>query len=228
MRNLLKITLLFLISSCHAAVDTKHFAGPWFTGPLLSPTAQVTTLGNYQVQPYIYWLVYNGSYDKHWNWEKTPNYYQTLIQIPAWFGISKNADISINLQGQYNTTEKVSYAGFGDLPLTIDYQIFEGRAGKLHLPTIKISITETFPTGKWDKLDPKKLLTDGIGWGSYSTAIAITFAQIFHLWDKHYFLPRLNFTDTIFAPMRVKGYSVYKGDPTTRGKIYPGNLFQVF
>lgn len=218
----------FVIMSCgYAGPAPEEFAWPWLTGPLLTPSAVAVPKGTYELQPYLFFNVFTGFYDEHWKCYATPNFYQINPQIFGWIGLTENTDISLMLQASYNTTQGVSDGGFGDPALTFDLQLVQDDPHIKWRPAIKLSVTESFPVGKYQRLSPNKYLTDGVGLGTFSTTFNLLFSKIFQL-NKHlYWSSILSFSDTISAPVSVHGLSVYRGGKGTKGTIYPGNLFKI-
>lgn len=48
--------------------------GPWFTGPLLAPSAMTVKPGFWSVDFYANENIYRGKYDKNWKVHSTPNF----------------------------------------------------------------------------------------------------------------------------------------------------------
>ncbi len=123
----------------------------------------------------------------------------------------------------YFATQGKSSSHFGDLPIILDFQLLSDQKFQW-IPGIKLQIGETFPTGKYQKLNPHKLRTDISGLGSFSTSPAIVFYKVYHLYRHHYLSLTASFQYTYYAPVHVKGFNFYGGGFGTRGKVYPGNL----
>lgn len=223
-----KFFLFFLLVTgyVYSGPAPVEFVWPWLTGPLLTPSAIAVPKGTYEIEPYVFFNVFTGNYDKHWKAHSSPNFYQLNLQFYGWIGITKKSDLNLLFQGYYNTTQGVSSGGIGDPTLTYDLQLIEDDPTKKWLPAIKISLSETFPLGKYQRLSTHKLLTDGTGLGSFQTTFSLLFSKIYKLHDSLYWSSILSFSDTIFTPVHVHGLSVYKGGKGTKGKIYPGNLFK--
>jgi hypothetical protein len=221
--------LLFLALSSYGYCDaeSQEFVVPWLTGPLLTPSAVAIPKGSYEIEPYLYYTIFTGEYDKHWKPHSTSNFYQTNFQLFAWIGITKNADISLMAQAVYNSTENVSDGGIGDPSLTFDLQLLsEDRRSKWR-PGIKFSLTEIFPVGSYQQLNPHKKLTDVTGRGSFGTMFSLLFSKIYNLWGHHYLSSVLNISNQVNAPCSVKEFSFYGGDKTTKGTIYRGNTTMI-
>lgn len=194
---------------------------PWFTGPLLAPTGTILTRGHFSIQPYFYANVVTGLYRSHWNSKSTPNFYNETLQIQAIVGLTDFMDITISPEVLHNHTQGQSSTRFGDFPIEFDFLLLTENRFR-YFPGIKLGIIETFPTGKYQKLNPKKLETDVGGGGSFSTTAEIVFYKVYHLYGHHYLSTIASFEYTYSAPVHVKGENVFNGGPGTRGKVYPG------
>ncbi len=196
---------------------------PWFTGPLIAPTGIVIPIGNYLIEPLLTLGAITGTYNSHWKPVSKPNLFNTILQIETTIGLTQFMDIEIIPEILYNSSRGQSTTLFGDLPLTLDFQLV-GYDKSKWFPAIKLAITETFPTGKYQKLNAHKNNTDSSGLGSFSTAPSIVFYKIYQVAKEHFLSVTASFQYTYYAPVHVKGLSVYNGNNQTRGKIYPGNL----
>ena len=197
---------------------------PWLTGPLLTTGINVTPRGMINIEPYITATVFNGVYNQHWKAESATNFYNVNFAISGTVGLTEKIDLSFFPQVNYNRTKHTSSLEIGDLPLGFDFQLLLGTLEN-HLPGIKFTIQEVFPTGKYQKLRPERLVTDAGGLGSFQTVVGITIGKPMVFAGSHYFTPRINFFYDYFSPVNVKGFNVYGGARDTRGRIYPGNQF---
>jgi hypothetical protein len=198
-------------------------ATPWLTGPLIAPVGVAVTKGHYTFQPYFTSGFVTGAYNGHWKPVSKPNFYNVFLQFLALIGLTEFMDIQIFPGVLFNSTQGKSSTRFSDFPVTLDFQLVRANRFKW-FPGIKLSITETFPTGKYQKLGLNKHDTDVSGLGSFSTAPGIVFYKIYHLSKQHFLSMTASFEYTYFVPVHVKELNVYGGGKGTRGKVYPGNL----
>ncbi len=196
---------------------------PWFTGPLRAPSGTVIGQGRYSIQTYLSTDVVTGGYNSHWKTVSSPNLYYNSVLLQARYGVTDFMDIMISPQVYYyNYCQSQSSTGFGDLPLELDFQLI--RPDRFEwFPGVKLGIIEIFPTGKYQKLNLKKKLTDLTGEGSFSTTPYLLFYKIYHLSGHHYLSTIACIQYTYAAPVHVKGHNYYRGGKRTRGKVYPGN-----
>ena len=226
-----KIGLFFglLLSSYSSLFCDEPKDLPWLTSPLLVTNGEVTAAPYWNLEPYLYYIVNTGLYDHHWNAHSIPSFHQLNPQLIFRLGITKRADFSGVIQFFYNFTQGEHTTNFGDLPLGFDIQLINREDLKDSLlPEVKFTFQEVFPTGVFDRLDPKRKLTDVSGGGAYGSLLALTFYKVFHLSGVHYFAYTLSFNDIIYIPTHVRGLNAYGGDETTRGTVRPGNLFTIF
>ena len=202
--------------------EEKQALEPWTTGPLIAPAGVTIPQGQFVVQPYLLTGPI-GVYSNHWKAVSRPSFYATSIQLLAQAGLNDFMDIQIFPQVLYNVSQGQSSLLFGDFPVTLDFQLL--RADRLKwFPGIKLTLTETFPTGNYQKLKPKKQSTDISGTGSFTTAPGFVFFKIYPLYGHHFLTFTASFAYTYSAPVSVKGLSIYGGDRNTRGKVYPRKL----
>lgn len=198
---------------------------PWFTGPLLTPSARTVLPGSINVEPYLFWTVINGKYDNHWNYTSIPTFKTLAFLTQIQTGLTNRIEFSTLPQIFFNETRGRSSSGFGDLPLGIGIQLLEGK-DESWIPYIKLGVNEFIPTGRYQKLKAENLGTDAHGEGSYQTHINLTISKLFFLGKEHYFNTRFNTRASFFQPVHVKGINAYGGDPTTKGKVYPGTIYR--
>jgi len=202
----------------------KEEEGPWLTGPLLTPSSSVLPVGHFNFEPYIFATKIGHVYDRHWHKRRIPTFVNVNLQLPLQVGFVKDWDFFINPTASWNHSQGSAQFVFNDLPLGLEYQLVRSHPNRWY-PTIKVGLYETFPTGKYQHLDPKKHGTDLGGRGSYSTQALIALSKIFHLGRYHWFSSRLAFIYFYYVPVHVKGINAYGGVPETKGKVYPGNQF---
>ncbi len=210
-----------LVSHCYGI--SPGATGPsnslWLTGPLLTPSAKVVPPGHLNIEPYFYTIVSTAAYGDDWQAKSTPRFLQLFSQMQVKVGVIEKFDLFGIVQGYYNATQGQSATAFGDLPIVLEYQLYEGENSSL----IKLFARETFPVGKYQRSNPKKLRTDLGGMGSFVSATGFTISRVYHFGGEHYLRPRFNLALSFSAPVHVRGINAYGGDPSTKGWVYPGN-----
>jgi hypothetical protein len=132
-------------------------------------------------------------------------------------------DLSFNVQGIWNQARK-QYTGFwGDTSLGLGFGLLsEGP----YRPALLIGVKETFPTGRYQKLNPKKEGTDSTGAGSYQTTFSFNISKVLWWVALHPMNFRVSLNYSLPAVVSVKGFNSYGGASGTKGKVHPGNTFQ--
>lgn len=195
---------------------------PWLTGPLIASTGTAVQGGHYTVQTYAYLYATTGTYNAHWKSASMATLYNATLLLQIQIGLTKFMDFQLLPTGQYSWCRGQSSTEFADLPFLLDFQLLDTDKYP-SVPGIKLQITETFPTGKYDQLSPKKRGTQISGMGSYSTAPAIVLYKVVHFGGVHYMSITGNIEYAYFAPVDVRGLNFYGGGKGTRGRVYPGS-----
>ncbi len=197
---------------------------PWFTGPLLAPSANTIPPGHVNVEPYVYFMAFTASYDNHWKKVSQPNVYSLLSQTFIQIGINSFMDFQIVPQMSYQFTQGVRSTQIGDLPLSVDFQIAHDLPNHWR-PSAKFTLKMSCPFGKYQHLNPSKLGTDGVGSGSWDPEMDLNFSKLLSLSNNRFLSMRLAFSYIIPNATSIKGLSVYGGSLDTKGTVYPGNTF---
>jgi len=215
---------LLSTSSCYgsSSAEPSKTVMPWFTGPLLTPTAYVLPKGQNNIEPYLFWTITNGKYDKHWHPSSVKHdFYQLNPQLTYKVGLTEKLDFSGTIQSYSSWTQGVVGSSFGDLQIGFDYLLFNlGPPEELALG--KIAIQETFPTGRYQHLNPHKHGTDVGGQGTFATQIGLAFSKQFKFQCDRFLRLRWFFASTFSTPVHVKGVSAFGGDACTKGTVHPG------
>jgi hypothetical protein len=237
LQNIYKLSLVCLAALCSSkgfsSAVSNHLLeipsdskekNPWFTGPLLAPSAHTIPPKHVNFEPYVFFLTNTGVYNKHGKIESQPHFHSLISQNPIQIGLTPWLDVQVTPQLFYQFTKGVRSTQPGDLPICLDFQILNETGWSLK-PAIKLSLKGVIPFGKFENLSPDKLGTDGVGTGSTLPTVALTFSRLFPLPNSHFFAPRLSFSYTFPLSVYVKGLNVYGGAEDTAGRVYPGNIF---
>jgi hypothetical protein len=198
---------------------------PWLAGPLLAPYETAVSVGHFFIEPYFNLNMYTGVYDSKWDEVKTPTLFSFAPQLQTYIGLTKSIDINISPQMIVNSFEDQNYTSFADLPVAIDMQIIPVDITKWY-PSLKVAILETFPTGNYRDLDPKKSGIDATGSGAYSTNFNFVMYKVINVWAHHFMSMYLSWGYTISSPIKVRGFNSYGGGYNTKGKIKIGDSWQ--
>lgn len=199
---------------------------PWLTGPLITPSAHIIPIGYVNVEPYLYAVATTGVYGSNWKRIKEPNFWSIYSQNTIQIGLSSWMSFQLNPAAYWQYTQHRASWAFGDLPLAIDIQLYRGRQSSA-LPSVKLFLKETLPTGKYRNLGSNKLATDAGGTGAWISALGIVMGNIYNLSGVHFFNYRLALIYAAPSPVHLKGFNNYGGGFGTDGRFYPAQFFQV-
>ncbi len=195
---------------------------PWLTGPLLAPSSNVVPWSHINIEPYLYVTNTVGRYSNSWHASRNPTRLALAWQSSIQIGLSSSLDCQFTPSFTYNHVSGAADWVVNDFPLLIDIQLLTESEEKGSLrPSIKFTLGESFPLGKYQHLDPKKNFTDSGGSGSYTTFCGLTFGKLFYLEGPHFLNLRVNVSYQHPAPVHIEGLSSYGGGGETNGTMYP-------
>jgi hypothetical protein len=201
----------------------KSRFSPWYTGPLLTPGASMMPVGQGNTQPFLFIIDNYAIFNKK---RKSVKISSHLVQLKATAniqtGVTENFDLNISFLGQGNWQFNQCGGGFGDINLTAGLCILKQTH---YVPDIKLTITETFPTGKYKNFDPRHLFADSVGAGTFSTQFGLAFSKLILWTTKHPMTFRCFFGYQLSTPVNVSGFNSYGGGFGCKGRIRPGNSF---
>lgn len=218
--------LPLVLGAFEGEIESEQKIKPWFTGPILATSGNIVPAGHIGAQPYFLAIARTAFYDNDWHLQPIDTLWSLQFRTPFWFGLSSFADFKISPVWMWNHRNHQSQWTLGDWSAEIDIQIHQDTLPhKSWLPSIKIGIRETFPTGKYQKLNPNKLGTDGGGRGAYATSFSLNASKIFHFSGFHFLGLRLNFVYSLPTHVHVKGFNNYGGGMGTNGTVSPEKIF---
>lgn len=214
-----------LLNAEHEFERAKELFSPWYTGPLLTPGASMMPVGKGNTQPFIFIVDNSAIFNKKRKSIKLPSH---LVQLKTTAniqtGITENFDLNISFFGQSNWQFNQHGGGAGDVNITSGFLIYKQSR---FIPDIKLTISETFPTGKYKKLSPAKFYLDAVGAGTYSTQFGLAFSKIILWMTTHPMVLRCFFGYQLSTPVNVEGFNFYGGGFGCKGRVRPGNNFNV-
>ena len=214
-------TIVFTSASAH-----QKASSPWFTGSLLTSSGSVIPQGHTNWEGYWFFTNLNGVYGAHWRASSHLIKNKTMgPTLSIAHGLAEDWDLSLSLPYHFNRTDGAHDSGIADVALGVGYQLIRSPMNAA-VPNVKLSLKETFPTGRYQHLNPSKQGTDANGAGSYQTTIAANMQQIWRI-KQHYFRGRFTVSYTIPRSVKFAGNSAYSSDPTAAGKMDIGNHFNV-
>lgn len=201
----------------------KEMFNPWYTGPLLTPSASMMPQGMGNIQPYLFVADNYAQYNQNRHSESLPH---KLISVTAntivQTGLTDTCDFIFSAGAITNWQDGEFGGGFQDVSATLGFPITRET---LYIPKIKFSIKETFPTGKYKKLSTNGLNLNSTGGGSYQTQVSLAFGKLIWWTYPYPMNVRLSLSYNIPTPVLVKDFNAYGGGFHTNGTVRPGNTF---
>ena len=198
----------------------KKIFNPWYTGPLVTPSATMMPPGCGNVQPYLF---VNGSYaefNKNRESKSLKNNQYSLEALATLFtGITKSVDFNITVSGQGIWQGSISSGGFNDISAVVGFLI---TPESLYVPAMKFTLGETFPTGKYQDLNPSKKGLDASGEGSFQTQFGFAISKVIWWLYEHPLNTRFFISYNVPDHVEVHGVNAFGGDPKTVGHVSIG------
>lgn len=200
-------------------VARKMF-NPYYAGPLLTPSAHNVPPGHFNVQPYVFvtntFAEYNGdrkSVNITDTWQVKP-----IIIMQA--GLLNWLDLTVTAGAIYNSQGDQDAFNATDTQVEFGFQIMKEQP---YRPAIRVTLSQNFPSGKYQKLNSKKEGIDATGNGTYGTSFSLNFTKVIWWVSTHPFSLRASLNYTVPYMVSVQGFNAYGGGFGTRGKVNPGN-----
>jgi hypothetical protein len=214
--------LPFALSAYEGYIESAAPLKPWFTGPLITTSGNITPKGHWNIEPYFFATATTGYYKNDWSSKSEPTLWSLQWRLPTYVGLARWLDVQFVPIWNWKYRENSAQWSLGDMRLQFDVQIYRNPLPhKNWIPSIKLIIRESIPTGKYRNLDLKKKGADAGGNGTWLTSIHLAISRIFPLSGDHFFDARFNFQYGIPSPVHVKGVNAYGGGLGTNGTIYP-------
>jgi hypothetical protein len=204
--------------------EAKKMFNPWYAGPLLTPSAHILPPGQFLIQPYVFFTTDYGKFDQHGKSHHIPHIHTLKVFNAFQVGIIDWMDGVIGLQAVRNTQKGHCASGFGDMSVSLGFELLNEAP---YIPALLFGVQETFPTGRYQHLNPKKGGIDAIGAGSYQTTLSLNTSKVFWWFSLHPMAMRLSLSYDIFSDVHVKGFNAYGGGKGTDGTVNPGNNFSL-
>ncbi len=199
---------------------------PWFTGPLLAPSAvnakpQNPVLAAYGALTFTY-----GQYDDNWSLESTSNMWSINPFLEGLIGLNEFIGIDVYTSSISNFKKKENATYFQDTIVRVGFQLATDSSANW-TPDVRVAFQEVFPTGNYQKLDPKKLGIDATGHGSFQSGLYLISQKLIPI-KKHFLLIKGAVGTFFLSPVKVEGINYYGGNERSKGRVFPGNRLVVF
>ncbi len=193
---------------------------PWYAGPLLTGSASMVPPGLCVMQPYIFLTGTYGAWNSNGKSISTPSEFTLNPSMSGiQFGLTKWMDFIFNFSGSANWQSGTSGGGYGDTSIGLGFCLLKQD---LHKPNIKLTFSETFPTGTYQGLNPNNLGLNSTGAGSFQSQFGLRVGKLC-FWDMlHPINFRASYSFTVPSNVHVYGLNAYGGGTGTDGTVSPG------
>jgi len=207
-------------SASDAPSKKQEIYTPWFTGPLLAPSATNAPPSHPSFSPSV--TVFNtyGRYSSDWSIKKQDNIWAINPIIDAQIGITDNFGVETLISAISNFQKGQSATHFQDLTALFGYQVSNDIKDSW-VPDFRLILQEIFPTGKYQNFSSDKQNIDSTGSGSFQTGPNLAFRKLFYL-PHNFFSLRGSINYLFPSHVHVKGFNTYGGGHGTKGKVKPG------
>jgi len=196
---------------------------PWFTGPFLIPTPVNMDPKHPGLELSIAVINTYGLYRSDWKVETLDNIWAINPFLDFQIGITENIGLEFQVPYISRFQNGRSASHFQDINVLLGYQVLHDTRGSW-MPDFRFMIQQTFPTGKYQKLNPKNQLIDATGFGSFQTGPVLAFCKLLHFSNSSLAL-RGSLSYLFPIIVHVKEFNLYGGGYKTKGKVKPGQTF---
>lgn len=197
----------------------------WWTGPLLAPNAGTLPQGHWLLEPYVYDLMPYGQFDRNGTLRSAGAGHDVGTQGYIEYGLVDRVTLGlIPRLGLHESSAGQDSSGFtlGDTTLQAAFGLTKFQTGSW-VPSTALVIGETFPTGKYDRLNGQ---TDGaLGSGAYSTTVSFYSQTYFWMPNGRILRARLDVSYQMSQWASVHNVSVYGTSDGFNGRARPGQSF---
>ncbi len=225
-KKLLFVILIFCCFSIKAVPDPDYLGLPWMTGPLLAQAGHTLPAGHSNYEPYLFVTDTFGVFDTNGKKQQISPVIKTTPAMVFTQGLTSFMDLQVIADYSFINSAANNYSGIGDPTVFLGFQAFvEDKQG--WRPDLRFTISEEFPVGRYQNLNPINGGIDAIGAGSYQTGIGANFQKTFLIKQTYYLRARLTFLYVIPSSPKVSNANTYGGGTGTDGIIDIGNIFNI-
>lgn len=199
---------------------------PIYAGTQLAFYPNNVPPGYCSIQPFVFGTIEYGSYSSHWSPQKRNHIDKYDLLITAETGITHSLDVTLLTHGFYSQFGSQHSWLYGDTKVLFGWQILHDKRENW-IPDMRLLFGESFPTGKYQRLNLSKDGSDSSGSGAYSSIFILVLAKTFFAFPKHPFNLNVNLYYILSAPTKVMGLNTYGGTTNTHGTVKPGDEFIV-
>ena len=198
---------------------------PWWTGSLLSTSAETMAVRHWLVEPFLTNSTVTHAFDSHGRLQNVPSVERTSAGVFVMYGLADGISIGAVPRAQlreHDALHSGTGTTMGDITTMLQIGLRARDLGSW-LPAVSLLIAETLPTGRFDHLSSSPQQASGSG--VYRTDVALYAQSLFHTPGNHPLRARINLTYSTFGIAKVYDVSVYGTPRRFRGRVDPGPGF---
>lgn len=198
---------------------------PWYTGPLITGSANNVPARKVNIQGYLYFNTQFAQFNKNRKSIDVPNIYTLNPLLLVQRGLTNWLDFTVVGQGFFRWRKGEEAQFFGDTTTTFGFQLVKQSA---HKPSVRFTLGETYPTGRYQHLNSKKNGIDATGAGAFQTVVGLNISRI--LWWIKLHPISLRLATSYAIPdhkVKVKSFNAYGGGIGTNGKVSVGQSLNI-
>nr|NGX26738.1 hypothetical protein [Chlamydiota bacterium] len=208
----------------HPGVEIPY--EPWFTGPLLAPTAVNMEIGHPAIEPFLFVFNTYGKYDSSWKLKNETTIWAINPLVDFQFAVTKRTGVEVIASFVTNIKDGQSKTHFEDTILLLGYQVSDDKKDSW-VPDFRFLFQTIFPSGNYHQLDPILEGIDATGQGAYFFGPNLSFQKLFYL-PENFFVLHWSFGYFYPTKTKIKNHNAYGGGFGTKGTIRPGQIFLAF
>jgi hypothetical protein len=217
----------FAMPSLSAADPTRAAAsvapdGAWWTGSLLSASAETMPVGHWLVEPYVIDQTVVRAYDADGHSHPVAAHSQTSAAAYVMYGLADGISVGalphILLRAQ-DASGATSGAMAGDVTALLQLRLTPSEVGDWR-PATSLVIGESFPTGRHDRLTGGPSAASGSG--AHRTDVSLYAQSLLRTPGDRWLRARLNLTYSWSDSTAVADVSAYGTPAGFRGHARPG------
>lgn len=196
---------------------------PWYTGPLITGSANNVPYGKFNIQGYLYATMDYAQFTNNRKSQSIDNIYSITPLLLLQYGLTDWLDVTLTGEGVMKWQNSYSAANFGDTSLLFGFQVIHEKP---YIPSIRFTLGESFPSGKYQHFSADKSSIAGTGSGAYATSIGLNISKI--IWWLPLHPLSLRWSNSYSIPnhtVSVEGFNAYGGGFGTDGSVKVGQTF---
>lgn len=194
----------------------------WWTGSLLSASAETMPVGHWLVEPYVIDQTVRSAYDADGHAHPVPSQSRTSTAAYVMYGLADGISVGALphvLMHAQDPSGATSGATAGDVTALLQLRLTPREAGSWR-PATSLVIGESFPTGRHDRLTGGPGAASGSG--VHRTDVSLYAQSLLSTPGDRWLRARLNLTYSWSDSTAVTDVSAYGTQAGFRGRARPG------